>query len=367
MDKNAVVYSKSRTLRLRGVYLSAALGGLLMLACGGSANDDEADGDEDPSIGGRSITGGATGVESGGTGALDGGGSSGASTGTGGSDEASGGAADASGGAASAGAGGSADGTGGSEVGTDGHNLGEVIARVSLSEGYSSSLRPNFWWEFEGESSEEPIVRCPSTQVGACWIADCLNVIETPEPGAAARLHAGKIVFTVDNAMVFETVPEAPDNLYSVVAGVEFAGGEQISFTAEGGTVEAFSGVISLPLVPMILTPAFSRGDSPVAEVNVDSSQDFELTWDVRDSSQWIVIHSRWASDEPTFSCEFDASTGAGVIPSEVLTHVGAGALFEGFGVNYEKLELENGFIGVFGIFDLVNEARDVTPVFIVQ
>jgi hypothetical protein len=363
----SVVDFKGRIVRLRGAYLSAMLGALLMLACGGSANDDESGSDEDSSTGGSSLTGGATGVESGGTGALEGGGSGGDASGAGGSDEASGGAAEASGGAESPGAGGSFEGAGGAGSTAARRNLGQVVASVRLSEGLSSSLSPLFSWEFDVESSAEPVVKCPSTPVGDCSIADCPNVIESPEPGTAVRLHAGKIVFTVDTGAVFETVPEPPDNSYSVISGEDFGGGEQISFTADGGTVEAFSGVIHLPLAPMILTPAFSRGDSPVAEVNVDASQDFQLTWDVRDSSQWILFRSLGGIDEPSFSCKFDASAGAGVIPAEVLKHAGAGTQFEGSGINYEELELENGFMVVGGQFDLVNEARDSTPVFIVR
>ena len=146
-----------------------------------------------------------------------------------------------------------------------------------------------------------------------------------------------------------------------------FAGGEKVSFSAEGGTVEAFSGEIKLPLAPMLLTPAFSAGSSMVVEVMVDASQDLELTWDVRDSSQKVGFFSQGGADEPLFVCQFEASAGAGVIPAAVLQHVGAGTEFSGAGVNQEKIPLKDGYIAVSGQFDLVNEARNATPVFIVQ
>lgn len=349
--------------RLRGTYWIAILGGLIVLACGGNANEDEADSGQDSSGGSSSESGGATGLETGGTDAPGGGGSGGAQTGAGGGEDSSGGGADASGGTASANAGGS-----GGESTTGRRHLGQIAAGVKLSEGLSSTLGPYFSWELEVENPGEPSRMCPSTKVGDCSMTDCRNVAESPDPGTAVRLHAGKIVFTVDNGMVFETVPEAADNAYSVISGEEFAGGEQISFAAEGGTIEAFNGEIQLPLAPMILSPTFTGGATPVARVNVDATQDLELTWDVRGSSQWILFTTTTGSaDDPDFDCVMDASAGSGVIPAEVLQHVGAGTEFEGAGMNYEEIELESGFVTALGRFDLVNEAKNATPVFVVQ
>lgn len=205
------------------------------------------------------------------------------------------------------------------------------------------------------------------TPVGGCFIADCWTQQSSDDTGMDARLEAGKIEFSVDNGMTFETAPQGDDNAYPAITNAGLAGGEQVSFTAEGGTVEAFSGSIQLPLAPMLLEPDVSGGGSQVVEVGVPSTQDLSLTWDVRGSSEWIVFQARGATDAPNFSCTFDAAPGGAIIPAEVLQHVGAGMEFSGVGAKRDRIVLADGYVEVVAHFDMVNETRTATPLFIVQ
>lgn len=342
---------------------AAVLSALLLAACGGNAREDDAPGGGD---GGQQAASG--GVDTGGDGgAATGGAGAGSPGGSGGLGATGGGDGSATGGGDGSGTGGVIDATGGAPSQTDGPLLGYIIAGVSLGDGLSSYLSIVFSRESNVFGSGEPSEECPGTQVGDCVIADCWTPSRTPAEGTDVRLHAGKIEFSIDNGMSFEVSPEGADNSYMVITGEEFGGGEEISFSAEGGTVEAFSGQIDLPLAPMLLQPHVSGGGSSVVTVGVAAAQDLDLVWDVRNASEWVVFQARGDSSEPYFNCTFDASSGGGTIPSEVLQHVGAGTEFSGVGLNLLQIPVEDGRVDVYAQFDLVNESRTATPHFVIQ
>ena len=347
-----------------GAHWAPALGALLLVACGGDASGQGGEQDDSSTgggvaAGGQNAIGGSENPGDGGSGAADTGAGGVAPTGDGGS-----GGVAATGGA---GSGGTVAGSGGTEPGADGPRLGQISAAVRLSDSLSSNLLVSFTWESYLNGSRPTSGECPRTPVGGCFIADCWTQQSSDDTGMDVRLEAGKIEFSVDNGMTFETAPQGDDNAYPAITNAGLAGGEHVSFTAEGGTVEAFSGSIQLPLAPMLLEPDVSGGGSQVVEVGVPSTQDLSLTWDVRGTSEWVVFQALGATDAPNFSCTFEAEPGGAIIPAEVLQHVGAGMEFSGVGANRDRIVLADGYVEVVAHFDMVNETRTVTPLFVVQ
>lgn len=328
-----------RRWSLSGSFWGLPVGALLM-ACSGGVDDE-------PMVGDTS------------------GGSGGSSSNSGGQDGSNGG--DASTGGEGSGTGGSggdvtSGGSGASGGNPDEQILGRVTAAVRLTESFTTSLRVDFVWEsFLSGSSND----CPRTTVGDCTIADCWIV--PPGSDTDPPFDAGTVHFTVDNGMTFETSPDPVTKRYSAVSQADLLGGELISVTADGGSIEGFSSSINLPLAPMILEPAVAGGGDRVVEVAVPTNQDFSVTWDARGTSEYVEFEAFAASDEPNFSCTFEAQPGGAVIPAQVLQHVGAGTELRAWGVNSDTVLLSNGYVEVEGRFDLVNETRDATPLFVLK
>jgi hypothetical protein len=140
--------------------------------------------------------------------------------------------------------------------------------------------------------------------------------------GTMPRVSAGTVTITGGSAAAV-TMPFDVDNGYfSVAQGLSYAPGDQLTISASGGVVPAFSGQLAFP-APLTVT----SGTPTVVK-----KSGFTATWNATTSPVVIGI-SQYPSGAPklNISCTYDGATGTGAIPasalSDLMTTVSVGVL----------------------------------------
>jgi len=289
---------------MRPVHCFAAT--LLWIGCNaGTVTSDEPPA---PGLLGPADSGAAAAAGAGGTT----GGSAGARPGTGGASGASGaGAAGRAGGAAGAGAAGSAGGGAGPGAGgAGGAGAGPVPAGGFVAVSSFAGAMPGYQ-AFAGFSSGGA---CTSQVVGPCLLSTCTSP-PTPADAGVVTITGGAETVTLT----------AQAGQYAPVEGMRalWAGGEVLRFSAAGGAVPAFSGMVTAP-PPLVVS---SLGDAawPTAAVPAPRSAPLVVRWAPGAATDVVVFVDTMQGG---VGCGFPASAGMGTVPAEALAALPAGSAF---------------------------------------
>lgn len=112
-----------------------------------------------------------------------------------------------------------------------------------------------------------------------------------------------------------------------------WTGGETLTFAATGGSISPFAGQVSGPAIAIVNAPALSQNDPqsglPLRTLTVDRSRDLSFRWGATSPATLSVAFSSSAMQGmwpvASLSCEFDATSGEGTIPSSLLAMLPAG------------------------------------------
>ncbi len=299
-------------------------------------------------------------------------GSGGDSSGSGGSDTTSGGDSSGSGGSDSSSGGQGSDGDD-PQLGDEDYQVASITMYRRLASRGTSGSSSGIGIFFARDPSVdqiEPVDRnCVRESFGDCGVTQC-DAYTDPGGAIPVRLEAGKMTFLADGAIIAETefYDESTTYLANLMAG--FAGGEVISLTAEGGVVSAFNGQINMPLAPLLLAPAAAEGAAmAVEDVLVSRTQDLDISWDARDSAEYILVDLEYDSSLNTvsMSCFFDAEQGEGTVPAGALDRLAPGSVLHTSALNGEKVMVDEGYIELVTRIDILSENKVSYPRFVLQ
>lgn len=293
----------------------------LVVGCGGKGESTEDDsgtgGAESPGEGSGGGASSGTGGDPGGTGGID---------------------ATGSGGNGSGGIGNGGDGTGG----VDG-SIGEAdeaadfsVDVISFVFDIDQVMRPYSPPIGGGADSS-----CERTEVGDCVATVC--PVDEPAPLGEQYRHAGEVTAVmnaVDQTISAVSAP-ASSGKYSITSFspyVRLLGLETGVVSATGGDIGAFSQDVEFPLLLLATNEVVP---SPLSGYDIEVSRvgDFTLTWDRGAPGVSYLIQRNIQSDERyRLNCTFDSSSGAGVIPGELLSLMPVGMRLDAFTVaDYEQ------------------------------
>ena len=231
----------------------------------------------------------------------------------------------ASGGAAAGtSSGGSAAAGGGVAGAATTHHYGQVLVESLLpgvAENHGVLLDVSFT---SGSTGMGPT--CTTTTDGPCHVDVCDDASST---GAATHASAGTVTITSSDLMGSAVATaDAAGNYTTSTFGFPsaFLGAEHLQVSASGGEVPAFQGDVDVPLVLLLTSPPYTKGQ---ASVDVQRSSDLSLVWTrgVKDVVLWVQGYSVRADQEPGsayLTCQFPSETGSGTIKSALLQQLGA-------------------------------------------
>lgn len=211
---------------------------------------------------------------------------------------------------------------------------------------------------------------CVYETFGACRVSTCK---EWDGEGyvVPVSLEAGTMTFLTDGEPLAVAEPNFDySNGYRVAWDGAYGGGELVSISAEGGRVEAFSTEISLPLAPLLITPAVDESTAmAVVDVPVPRDQDFSFSWDARETSESVVVDLEYnaALNKVGLYCSFDAQQGTGVIPTAALAKLAAGSVLHLWAGHSQNVRLADGYVRVVGLFEVLSPNRVSYPQFVLQ
>lgn len=155
---------------------------------------------------------------------------------------------------------------------------------------------------------------CPIMDtIGPCDVVSCSFTSTGP-------VTAGAI--TVTGAQQPITLATDPDSVYELFQSPTplYAGGEQITFSADGDEVPGFDVSVTAPHEVHITAPA-----EPAAVLTVTRSRDLNLTWTGGNTGQVQVVLYGPGQGADSLFCRFAANAGTGTIPMAALSMLGAG------------------------------------------
>jgi hypothetical protein len=113
----------------------------------------------------------------------------------------------------------------------------------------------------------------------------------------------------------------------------DLLGEEEVTVTAAGGEVPAFTHTMTYPLLMLLTRPAF---DDVQTEYVASSAEDLVLEWDRGTPSHDLGIQT--VGGTASLFCSFPGEDGTGTIPSELLARLAPGAELVLLGVQSEVL-----------------------------
>lgn len=335
----------------------------LLTACG-STDDDDGTTDSTSSGGENAGSGASTSGGGTSTGGTDG---SGAGGSTGGSSATAGAGGSIAGGTGSGGTG-AANNPFGVEPG-EGEQVGSIVAGAYLSgPGGQDSLNVHFSSLEDSPSTST----CTSETIGACTVSTCTfngdTSPETPFP------DAGRIVITSDGEFSAVAEPTGDRDRYEYVVTGIFGGGEQLTVSADGGDIEAFAGEFTLPLAPLLTSPEAPPGDERrVSVIPLIAGEEFSFSWDARGSADALILRTEVnLSTEPgvpapRVSCTFPANDGRGVIDAALTAPLTSGSEIHVYAYTVTPLQLTDGWLALFGFYEMVTPDKMASPKFVVE
>lgn len=154
--------------------------------------------------------------------------------------------------------------------------------------------------------------RCATKVAGGCRLVDC--GLPGPLPGGAS---AGKLTVRAGSGHFLATSPRV-DGIYppAVDSTGVWGAGDPLTFEATGGEVPAFSQALVAPARIPLVKPA------PTGALPLPRGRDLALTWGATAGQATAVISQTPPDDlfaSTRIFCDFDATKGAGTVPSALL------------------------------------------------
>jgi hypothetical protein len=169
---------------------------------------------------------------------------------------------------------------------------------------------------------------CTTTTTGACTVNACTFGSSTPTDGGAPAIsYTSSGVVTVSGVLVNSgSMTLTPGGYgYQTVSGAVafFKGGESIRIAAPGSPTgaPAFDVALIAPASIKVTAPVFDAQ----SRVTVGANQPLSVAWlNGGGGDVAVQISSGTSAKSAVAHCSFPASAGQGVVPSAVLTAVGA-------------------------------------------
>jgi len=148
-------------------------------------------------------------------------------------------------------------------------------------------------------------IELDSRDEGPCQITHSMN-------GSNQRVSAGTLTVSGGSAATV-TMPFDPMGYTSMASGLVYGGNDQLTFSASGATVPAFSGQLVFPSLVTV-----TSGTPTVLRLS-----GFTATWDAT-TSPVVILINQYPSSAPGLhvSCTFDGAAGTGTVPAAALTDV---------------------------------------------
>lgn len=252
----------------------------------------------------------------------------------------------------------------------EGPQLGAITAGAYLAagkggQGYLHVL-------FNRPEPSPNTVTCTRETVGSCTASTCTqNGNPTPDSDYP---NAGTIVFTSDGDFSGTAEPTANLGAYHNDTVGIFGGGERLSVSARGNQIEAFSGQFTLPLAPLLTSPEAPAGDERrVSIVPIVPGEDFSFSWDHRASANAILLRTESNLNPTTgesgarVECTFNSNEGRGVIDKALTAQLTAGSELHVYAYTLTPIQLTNGWLPLFGFYEMVTPDKMASPKFVVQ
>jgi len=169
---------------------------------------------------------------------------------------------------------------------------------------------------------------CKGTQSGNC----CYMPSGSGTGNTVTYVSAGDIVVKDGNIAIATMSPSTQGGVMDVYATssqqdstYKWAGGDTLSFTAAGGTVNAFSGTVVAPGLMQNITPALST----TTPTMVSASSDFTVTWTPAGTSgaasSIFVGATKNSTPDGSISCNGMDSAGTITVPQALLANMTSG------------------------------------------
>jgi len=229
-------------------------------------------------------------------------------------------------GAAGASGGGSSGPGGGGSAGTAGGSAAQKGATGSVQFGRLFLTSASQKFETSARFSSKDAVHeldCDQQAFGDCYVSTCKQHDGAPTPSP----NAGIITVSDGNMIDVSLAPTAGKDYASMSASTGVVGGEQITATASGGEVPAFTATVAVPLVITISSPELdTKGVG-----NAPRSADLSLVFDNRagdgETGTRLMVQSlSSANTDAKLYCDFASESGKAVIPAEALSKLAQGS-----------------------------------------
>lgn len=178
------------------------------------------------------------------------------------------------------------------------------------------SLSATFYATPDGGASA---TGCSGTQSGSCCYTP-----GPPDGGVAVPgptyVSAGTITVK-DGSSTIATIMPDTSNTYSA-ANATWMGGDTLSFTATGATIDAFSATVQVPAFPAGLQPIFTTAGT----LMIPQSSDFTVTWTDRISGAVDDLFIAQPGGDAIRCNDVPDTAGSITVPSALLANLNKGA-----------------------------------------
>lgn len=136
--------------------------------------------------------------------------------------------------------------------------------------------------------------------------------IERANAGNMARASAGTVSIAGGSAATVTMPFDAVNGYVSVASGSSYAPDDQLTISATGGVVPAFSGQLAFPALLTVTS------GTPTA---IYKTMGFTATWDATTSPVTVTIN-QYPSNAAKLgiTCRFDGTAGIGAVPASAVT-----------------------------------------------
>jgi hypothetical protein len=183
------------------------------------------------------------------------------------------------------------------------------------------------------ENSETSGVRCTQRTSGPCTIDECTeSSSDAGTPSQDAGMGEGQArsagVITISGAgQMIQLTPDANNSYRPVFEMRElFPAGTTVTVSAAGSAmgVPAFSGTLTMPAQVTVTSPMLSMNMSE--RTMISRTQPLATTWTGGTSGKVVVeLRASAGARNVRVSCMFDAASGRGTVPADVMMALPAG------------------------------------------
>jgi hypothetical protein len=198
-------------------------------------------------------------------------------------------------------------------------------------------------------------------------VGDCVTTVcpvDESAPLGAQYRHAGEVtaVMNVADQTISAVSTPAASGKYSVTSFspyIPLLGQETGVVSAAGGDIGPFSQEVEFPLL-LLATNEVVPNPLLGYDLEVSRAADFMLTWDRGVPGVSYRIQRNVQSDERyRLSCAFDSSSGAGVIPGQLLSLMPTGMRLDAFTAAEQEFKVADDLVRVRVATEVTVPAKD--------